>query len=206
MLKPTKKIHTTIFTVLWRYFLWFSAQSEVTSEQNPLKDISYIKIISPMLWAFCTANNKIIRCPATGSYMFGVNIHRQNRSYTFCVNWGRKQRQATYVQRNIEARSCNHCCTVKSNKYYIFYVCVCSLRYAHTTYGHTWSAPRYNIFPHYVIKGTVFERKVIEHNMCFHFLYNFCPERFLILGRTESDRIKNVRGCSRKVPVILVRF
>ena len=29
-----------------------------------------------------------------------------------------------YVKRNIEARSCNHCCSGKSNRYYILCVCV----------------------------------------------------------------------------------
>jgi len=29
------------------------------------------------------------------------------------------------------------------------------------------------IFPHYLIKGTIFE-KVIENKMCFYSLYNFC--------------------------------
>jgi len=34
-----------------------------------------------------------------------------------------------YVERNIEARTCNYCCSGKSNKYYIYSVCVCSLSY-----------------------------------------------------------------------------
>ena len=59
-----------------------------------------ITIISPMLWAFCDVNNKIIRWAVTGSYMFGNNIHRPNPSYTLCMNWGSQQRQAMYVQPN----------------------------------------------------------------------------------------------------------
>ena len=30
-----------------------------------------------------------------------------------------------------------------------------------------------NIFPYYLINGTIFE-KVTEHNMCFDFFYNLC--------------------------------
>jgi len=49
---------------------------------------------------------------------------------------------------------------LKSKKYYIFWVCVCSLRYparkAHAPYCHLWRVPLYNIFPHYPIKGTIF--------------------------------------------------
>jgi len=34
-----------------------------------------------------------------------------------------------YVKCNIETRSRYHCCRGKSNKYHIFWVCVCSLTY-----------------------------------------------------------------------------
>jgi hypothetical protein len=34
-----------------------------------------------------------------------------------------------YVERNIEARSRNHCCRKRSNKYHTLGVCVCILRY-----------------------------------------------------------------------------
>ena len=67
----------------------------------------------------------------------------------------------------------------KSNKYYTFGVCVCSLRYparnAHAPYCHLWPAPLYNIFPHYLINGTIFGKKSYwTQNVCFDFLYNFC--------------------------------
>ena len=56
----------------------------------------------------------------------------------------------------------------KSNKYYIFWVCVCSLRYpacnAHAPYFHLWPDPLYNILPHFLINGTFFF-KVIECKM-----------------------------------------
>jgi hypothetical protein len=49
-------------------------------------------------------------------------------------------------------------------------VCVCILWYvaynAHAPYYHLWPAPLYNIFPHNLIKGTIFEQKVTEHKMC----------------------------------------
>jgi hypothetical protein len=42
-------------------------------------------------------------------------------------------------------------------------VCVCSLRYAarnaHAPYCHLWPVRTYIIFPHYLIKGTTFEKK-----------------------------------------------
>ena len=59
----------------------------------------------------------------------------------------------------------------KSNKYYIFWVCVCSVRYpecnAHAPYCHLWPVRLYNIFPHYLIIGTILEKKkLIEYKMC----------------------------------------
>jgi len=71
----------------------------------------------------------------------------------------------------------------ESNKCYIFLVFVCSLRYpaynAYAPYCHLWPVRLYNIFSHYHINGTIFEKKkVIEHEMCFDFLYSFCLKHF----------------------------
>ena len=52
---------------------------------------------------------------------------------------------------------------VQSNKYYLFSVCVCSLRYpacnAHEPY---WPVRLYNIFTYYLINGTIFGEKTIS--------------------------------------------
>jgi hypothetical protein len=70
-----------------------------------------------------------------------------------------------YVERTIEVHSCHHC----GSKYYIFWVCVCSLRYpacnAHAPF-YLWPAPLYKMFPHYLINGTIFEKTVFEHKRC----------------------------------------
>jgi hypothetical protein len=61
----------------------------------------------------------------------------------------------------------------KSNKYYIFWKCFCSLQHpackAHAPYYlycHLWPVCLYNIFPHYLINGKIFKKKLIEHKMC----------------------------------------
>jgi len=47
-------------------------------------------------------------------------------------------------------------------------------RNSHAPYCYLWPVRLYNIFPHYLIERTIFEKKkVIEHKMCFDFLWNF---------------------------------
>ena len=49
-------------------------------------------------------------------------------------------------------------------------MCVCSLRYpacnAHAPYCHLWAVRLYNIFAHYLLNGTIFEREVTGHKKC----------------------------------------
>jgi len=64
---------------------------------------------------------------------------------------------------NIEARSCNHCCSGKAMS--ITY-CMCSFRYpacnAHAPYCHLRPAPLYHIFPRNLINGTISEKKLLN--------------------------------------------
>jgi hypothetical protein len=52
-------------------------------------------------------------------------------------------------------------------------VCVCNLSYpackAHAPflYCHLWPVRICNIFPHYLINGTIFGGKITEYEMCF---------------------------------------
>jgi len=67
-------------------------------------------------------------------------------------------------------------------------VCVCSLRYpacsAHVPYCHMWPAQLYIIFPHSLINGTIFKKKVIENKMCV-LIFSITFEHFLTLRRIE---------------------
>ena len=88
-----------------------------------------------------------------------------------CIFREKEAVQALYIWRNNRGRSCNCCWSgKKSNEYYLFWVCVCSLGYptrnAHAPYCHLWLVRMYHIFPHYLINGTVFEKKNTEHKMC----------------------------------------
>ena len=79
------------------------------------------------------------------------------------------------------------------NKYHLLHLvgilfplimCICSLRYptcnAHEPYRHLLPALLYNIFPHYLISGTIFEKKnsYWTQHVCLDFLYSFCLKHF----------------------------
>jgi len=71
-------------------------------------------------------------------------------------------------------------------------------------YCHLWPVRVYNIFPHYLINGAIFETKVTEHKMCFDFLYNF--ETFTNLRRIQRDVITNLHNLQVKNPSMLADF
>ena len=91
------------------------------------------------------------------------------------------EHEAMYVSRNTEVLSCNWFCSGKAMSITYsecVFVCVCSLSYlacnADAPCCRLWPAPLYNIFPHFFINGTIFEKKkVTENKMCFDFLYKF---------------------------------
>ena len=69
-----------------------------------------------------------------------------------------------------------------------------------------WPGRLYLIFPHYFIKGTIFEekKKLIQQKMCILIFSTIFSETFVILRRMQRDIIINVKRSSRLVPVILV--
>ena len=97
----------------------------------------------------------------------------------------------------------------KSSEYYILWVCVCSLRYpacnVHAPYCHLCPARLYIIFPHYLINGTIFGKKVTENKMCV-LIFSTKFEIFLILRRNERDMMKMYIGLHVKYPFFLSNF
>jgi hypothetical protein len=92
-------------------------------------------------------------------------------------------------------------------QYYIFWVCDCGLRYpayiAHASYCHLWPAPLYNIFPTLSHKRQDFRKNIIEHKMCFEFLYKFYL-KFFSYSTNYSARYCHKRALVFKKT--LVRF
>jgi hypothetical protein len=64
--------------------------------------------------------------------------------------------------------------------------------------------PAIYIIPHYLINGTIFEkRKLLNPKCVFRFSLQLLSKTFLILGRTERYLIKNVYRSSCKLPLFL---
>jgi hypothetical protein len=80
----------------------------------------------------------------------------------------------------------------KSNKYCIFWVCVCNLSNTHAPYCHLWPVRLYSIFPPYLIYGMIFEEKLLSIKYVFWFSLQHLFVIFLILRRTEWDMFRNV--------------
>jgi len=80
----------------------------------------------------------------------------RNNTSNVCMMWHR----SAFVQPLLQW---------KNNMLYIIWVCICSLRYpacnAHAQYCYLWPARLYNIFPHYLINGTISD-KTISHTKC----------------------------------------
>jgi len=98
----------------------------------------------------------------------------------------------------------------KSEEYYSNCVHICSLRYtvcnAHAPYCHLWPAPLYNIFPHYLINGTIFEKPLLKTKCLFWFSLQLMSETFFILRRNERDTIKCVYWSSCTYPLFMSGF
>jgi len=61
---------------------------------------------------------------------------------------------------------------------------------AHAPYCHLWSDPLYSVFPHYLIKVTIFEEKLLDIKCVFWCHLQLLSETFLILRRIEGDMLK----------------
>jgi hypothetical protein len=99
---------------------------------------------------------------------------------------------------------------LKSNAFYIFWVRICSRNYsacnAHAPYCHlrpTWLCHN---FPHYLVNGMIFGRKLLNTICVFWFSLQLLSETFLIPRRIQRDIIINVHTTSCKVPIFLVGF
>jgi hypothetical protein len=92
-----------------------------------------------------------------------------------------RKMQATYLQRNIEAPSRNNC-SRKKQKYYIFWVCVCSLSYpaCKSVCAVLYSLFRfYHFFFTFSHKRHNFQKKLLNVQCLFWFTLQRLSEAFL---------------------------
>jgi len=67
------------------------------------------------------------------------------------------------------------------------------------------ACPVYNIFPHYCINCTIFEKK-IEQKCVVSFPIQILSEIFLIIRSIRRDIVINLHKSSCTVPIFLVRI
>jgi len=130
-------------------------------------------------------------CKITLLYYIQSLLVWKNVQFIFIIN----ERQCTY--KGTLRRDPKPLLQWKSNKYYIFWVCVCRLWYPacnkHAPYCPLWPARLYNNFLQFLINGTTFDRKLLNINCEFLVslrLWNISPsknwERYLtILTKLE---------------------
>jgi len=88
-------------------------------------------------------------------------------------------------------------------------VCVCVILYAKRMRRiilSSWHVRLYLVRPRCLIKDTIFRKKLLNIKCTCWFSVQSVSETFLILRRTERDKIKNVYWSWCKVTVILVIF
>ena len=94
----------------------------------------------------------------------------------------------------------------KSNKYYIFWVCVCSLRYparnAHAILSSV-ACPAVQYFSTLSHKWHDFRKKVIENKMCAFTFSTIFSETFLILRKLSKIWSKKYAGLHVLYPIFL---
>jgi hypothetical protein len=143
-----------------------------------------------------------------------VAWHWAAENSTSTAQSGRKvlntKREAMYVERNIEARSCSHCCSgqgisITHSERVIVALTICNKCACTVFYFHLWPVWLYRIFPHYLSNGTIFEKKSLwKKNVCFDFSRNL-SETTLILRRIQWYFIFKLHRSSCKVPITPAR-
>jgi len=106
----------------------------------------------------------------------------------------KQDRQCTY---DIILRRIHATIVWEENQYVLHnWVCICRLRYpacnAHVPYCHLWPARLYNIFPHYLMNGTIKKKKSYWiQNMCLIFSTTFVQS----ISHSKKNWVKYDQKC-----------
>ena len=100
---------------------------------------------------------------------------------SFWLSLFNKVNKTMYVKRNNEAGSWDYCCSRKAISITYFecvYVALGPACIEHAPYCHLWPVQLYSIFPHNVINGTIFEKKIFLNIKYVMFLENRRTDRW----------------------------
>jgi len=100
--------------------------------------------------------------------------------------------------------------TVENDNYYVFWMCVCSLRYpacnAHGPYVNLWPARLYIILPYYLINGTIFGRKWLNIKYVFSLQLRNISHSKKKWARCDPKFILIFMYCNRYCTQILIKL
>jgi len=94
---------------------------------------------------------------------------------------------------------------VERNKYYLFWVCICSLMQHSKRMRHLWPVCLYQIF-HIVSQTTWFPKENLNTKCAFWFSLQRLSETFLILSRIQWNINIMCTGLHVKYPIFLSDF
>jgi len=135
--------------------------------------------------------------PNEGSFVLAISLKmsKDRRNMQEDTQYNNYKAGDVCIMYHWGVHSCNHCCSWKSNEYFIFCVCVCCFMYpacnAHEPYCHLWLAPFCNFFPHYIINGTIKKKKLLNMKCVFWVLYNFCLKN----SHSKKKWVRCVHNC-----------
>jgi hypothetical protein len=125
-------------------------------------------------------NVEVGPCECNGKEMFVAN--RSLLSYGW-VSWTRRRVQAMYVQRNIDAHSCNHICSWKAIciTYFEWVFVALGIQHAMRMRHISLACPTLPYFPTLPHKRQNFEKKLLDIKCVFWFSLQLFSVKFLTL-------------------------
>jgi hypothetical protein len=160
-----------ITSMLWSFKSPHSPEHKKTFIENVIFSVCYLT--SCHTRTFSVSNTNILRQIAEIFYKYLsakllVSLYR-NKTRNVSVTWHLGSFLLSLLQ-------------WKSSKYYLFWVCVCSLRNpawnAHASICRLWPTWLYSIMLHFLLHGMIFETHPKNHWNMFRFSLQICLKHF----------------------------